>query len=156
MSTIYDKWSIDMETNKMRANVAGDHHDPLEEFEDHDEHDYCHHDYNHVWWWQWHLFSKSFLFFILNFSNRNPVTNVVLCQFLLRQLAVSENSTRWSALYEVSGKHTFRCLSLSNGYPVSWSLVSQSVCNRHIQIRTIDYHWAPAYASCKLSKFVSA
>ena len=37
-----DKWSIDMDTNEMRANVAGDHHDPHEEFEHHDEHDYDH------------------------------------------------------------------------------------------------------------------
>ena len=35
---------------------------------------------------------------------KHTVTNVVLCQFLLRRLAVSENSTPWAARYEVAEK----------------------------------------------------
>ena len=35
------------------------------------------------------------------------MTKVVLGQFLLRQLAVSENSTRWSTLYQVGAGHIF-------------------------------------------------
>ena len=41
---------------------------------------------------------------ISNHFLKHTVTNVVLCQFLLRRLAVSENSTPWAARYEVAEK----------------------------------------------------
>ena len=102
-----DKWSIDMDTNEMRAMIPMRNLNIMMNmiiiimitivYDDDDD-----------------IYSQNLSwFFILNFSDRNTVTNVVLCQFLLRQLAVSENSTCWSALYQVSGKHTFRCVNIS-------------------------------------------